>query len=86
MCERIHKKIGIKLAPKDLRDYFATMVSGQRADTNTLMHLMRHTSLTTTTKYMRTLHESRKDALANLGADLGGGFEASTGMKHRKTT
>jgi integrase len=80
MFERIRRLPGIKLTPKDLRDYFATMVSGNTTDANTLMRWMRHTSLNTTTKYMRTLHNSMKDALASLGADLGGGLEAASGV------
>ena len=38
---------GIKLAPKDLRDYFGTVVAGRISDPNALMRLMRHASLNT---------------------------------------
>jgi integrase len=81
MFERIEKKTGIHLTPKDLRDYFATVVSGQTRDANTLMRLMRHTSLTTTTKYLRTLDDSMRDAIKNLGAGSGGGLDRNIGAK-----
>jgi hypothetical protein len=44
------------------------------------MRLMRHTSLNTTTKYMRTLHDSMKDALASWERILGG-LEAASGYE-----
>jgi integrase len=39
---------GVKLTTKELRDYFATQVSAQVSDPNTVKNLMRHTSLNTT--------------------------------------
>ena len=45
------------------------------------MRLMRHTSLNTTTKYMRTLHDSMTLAIKNLGAASGGGLDTAEGHK-----
>jgi len=42
---------GVKLTTKELRDYFATQVSSQVTDPNTVKKLMRHTSLNTTSRY-----------------------------------
>jgi integrase len=55
MFRRITKLTGIKLKPKDLRDYFATMV--QTDDVRVLRDLMGHASLATTSKYVRTVRE-----------------------------
>jgi integrase len=70
---------GIKLVPKDLRDYFASTV--QTDDPRVLMSLMRHTSLNTTTKYLRTLQQSMKNAVNNLGTDLGANQNRLQGQK-----
>jgi hypothetical protein len=56
---------GVKLRPKDMRDCFASTV--QTDDTRVLMALMRHTNLTTTTKYIQAVHERMKDAVSGLG-------------------
>jgi len=79
MFNRIQKEAGIKLVPKDLRDYFASTV--QTDDPRVLMQLMRHTSLTTTTKYVRAMHERMKDAVKNLGATLGASQNGLPGQK-----
>jgi integrase len=63
---------GVKLTTKALRDYFATQVSAQVTDPNTVRTLMRHTSLNTTSRYMRTIPDRLKEAVKNLGASLGG--------------
>ena len=42
---------------------------------------MRHTSLATTTKYMRTVEERMRQAVANLGGDSGGDSVAANGLK-----
>jgi integrase len=64
---------GVKLKPKELRDYFATQVSAQTSDSKVVMDLMRHTSLDTTTRYTRTVNERMAKAVENLGnhAELG---------------
>ena len=78
---------GVKLTTKELRDYFATQVSAQVTDPNTVMKLLRHTSLNTTSRYTRTVMERMKDAVQNLGrpleASLGGN---SSGNYQRKNT
>lgn len=61
---------GVKLTTKELRDYFATQVSAQVTDPNTVMKLLRHTSLNTTSRYTRTVMERMKDAVQNLGQPL----------------
>ena len=70
---------GVKLTTKELRDYFATQVSAQVTDPNTVKELMRHTSLTTTSRYVRTVTERMKEAVQNLGAIPGGKFGGNSG-------
>ncbi len=57
----------IKLTPKDLRDIYATDVSALVRDPETLMHLMRHSSLTTTTKYLRGVKDRMVEAAKGVG-------------------
>jgi integrase len=64
-CGSKNIKAGVKLRPKDMRDYFASTV--QTDDPRVLMTLMRHTNLTTTTKYLRAMNDRMKDAVSNLG-------------------
>jgi integrase len=70
-CSKEKFKGGIHLAPKDLRDFFCTEIAAKSDDANVAMRLMRHTSLATTTKYMRTVENRMRDALENLGCDSG---------------
>ena len=60
---------GVKLRPKDMRDYFASEVASRVTDPNVAMRLLRHTSLTTTTKYLRTVKDRMQDAVRNLGGE-----------------
>jgi integrase len=78
-CKAEKFRGGIKLAPKDMRDYFASTV--QTDDPRVLMSLMRHTNLTTTTKYLRAMHERMKEAVSGLGATLGASQNALPGQK-----
>jgi len=57
----------IKLTPKDLRDIFASDAASQVRDPETLMHMMRHSSLTTTTKYLRGVKERMAEAAKGIG-------------------
>ncbi len=66
---------GVKLTTKELRDYFATQVSAQVTDPNTVMKLLPHTSLNTTSRYTRTVIKRMKDTRQNFGRPL----EASLG-------
>jgi integrase len=66
-CKKENFRGGVHLKPKDLRDYFASTV--QTDDPRVLMSLMRHTNLTTTTKYLRAMHERMKEAVSGLGAN-----------------
>jgi integrase len=59
---------GIKLVPKDLRDYFCNEVAANTDDPIVLMALMRHKSLQTTTKYTRRILERMKMVVANFGS------------------
>lgn len=76
---------GIKLIPKDLRDYVAGEIAARVNDPAVVMKLLRHTSLETTTKYLRTVNDRLEAAVqslgATLGAGLGGGLEAEIGYK-----
>jgi integrase len=72
MFERIEKRTGIHLKPKDLRDYFATQVSSLVSDPTVVMKLLRHTNMKTTTGYLRTVDNRMRNALQNLGASAGG--------------
>ena len=42
------------------------------SDPNVVMRLLRHTNLTTTTKYLRTVKDRMQEAVKNLGANFGG--------------
>jgi integrase len=70
VCSKERFKGGIHLAPKDLRDYFCTEIAAKSDDPNVAMRLMRHTSLATTTKYMRTVEERMRDAVEHLGDEV----------------
>jgi integrase len=63
---------GIHLKPKDLRDYFGTEIAAKTDDPTVVMKLLRHTSLTTTTKYMRAVKNRMREAVNSLGAVSGG--------------
>ena len=62
----------IKLTTKTLRDYFATQVSAQVTDPNTVKELMRHTSLTTTSRYIRIVPDRLKEAVKKSGGNSWG--------------
>jgi integrase len=84
MFERIQKLTGIKLRPKDMRDIFASTV--ETDDARVLMALMRHTNLTTTTKYLKAHHQSMAKAVSgmgqkSLGETLGENQNALRGQK-----
>lgn len=67
MFEKIYRKTGIKLTPKDLRDYFANEVSSKVQDPNVIRLLLRHSDLTTTTKYLRVVEDRMAEAVKGLG-------------------
>ena len=69
---------GVRLKPKDLRDYFASEVASQVNDPSVVMKLLRHTNLTTTTKYLRVVEERMHEAVKNLGANPRGQFGANS--------
>jgi len=85
-------KGAVKLMAKDLRDVFGTVVMDNVRNPDTARRLMRHTSLQTTTKYMRLVKDRMQNAVRFLGkptdtrileASLGGGLDGKIG---RKTT
>jgi hypothetical protein len=80
-------KGGVKLTAKDLRDVFGTVVMDNVRNADTARRLMGHTSLQTTTKYMRLVKDKMQQAVKFLGncleADLGGN---SGGVSPRKNT
>jgi hypothetical protein len=72
---------GIKLIPKDLRDFFGTEIAARVKDPSVIMKLLRHTSLETTTKYLRTVNERLEVAVQTLGASLGGNSKGESRQK-----
>ena len=78
-CKQDRYSGGIRLIPKDLRDYFCTEIAARSNDPAVAMRLMRHTSLTTTTKYMRTVENRMREAVQNLGCDSGCDSDATNG-------
>ena len=64
---------GIKFRPKDMRDIFATVVTEHVTNPDTTRRLLRHTNLTTTTRYLRGVKNRMTEAVKFLGASLGGG-------------
>jgi Phage integrase family len=91
VCQKENFKGGIHLAPKDLRDYFCTEIAATSDDPAVAMRLMRHTSLATTTKYMRIVEGRMRQAVAglgeesnnrpNLGSDSGGDSMPANGRE-----
>ena len=68
----------MRFKSKDLRDYFASEVASQVNDPSVVMKLLRHTNLTSTTKYLRVVEERMHEAVKNLGANLRGQFGANS--------
>ena len=60
-----------------MRDYFASTVHTE--DPRVLMSLMRHTNLTTTTKYLQANRERMKEAVSGLGKTSSKFLAASLG-------
>jgi len=58
---------GVRLTPKDIRDIYASDAAANTKNPETLMHMMRHTSLTTTTKYLRGVDKRMKQAAQGIG-------------------
>jgi integrase len=56
-------KGGVKLTAKDMRDVFGTVVMDNVRNADTARRLMRHTSLQTTTKYMRLVKDRMQSAV-----------------------
>ena len=81
VCRKENFKGGIHLTPKDLRDYFCTEIAAGSNDANVAMRLMRHTSLTTTTKYMRAVKNRMREAVNSLGAVSRGDLNSPQGHK-----
>jgi integrase len=76
-CGSTNLSKGIHLKPKDMRDYFASVVPTN--DVRVLMKLMRHTQLSTTTKYVRTMQDAMQLAVKDLGKMAPSGSVASLG-------
>ena len=58
---------GVRLTPKDMRDIYASDAAANTKNPETLMKMMRHTSLATTTKYLRGVDDRMKQAAQNIG-------------------
>lgn len=69
-CGSANIRPGVKLRPKDLRDYFASEVAARVSDPNVVMRLLRHTNLTTTTRYLRTVKDRMQEAVRGLGSPI----------------
>lgn len=80
-CGSTRLRGGIILKPKDLRDYFCTEVAARTNDPVTMMKLLRHTNLATSTKYSRTVPERMREAVKNLGVSPGGQSGGHAGPK-----
>jgi len=65
---------GVRLRPKDMRDIFATVVTEHVDNPDTTRRLLRHTNLTTTTRYLRSVKNRMTEAVKFLGANLGANF------------
>jgi integrase len=80
-------RVSVKLTTKDMRDVFGTVVMDNVRNADTARRLMRHTSLQTTTKYMRLVKDRMQNAVKFLGktleAPVGGN---SGGVSLRKNT
>jgi integrase len=77
-------KGGVKLTTKDMRDVFGTVVMDNVRNADTARRLMRHTSLQTTTKYMRLVKDRMQNAVRFLGkvTEVGGGFWRRIWRRH----
>ncbi len=64
-----------------MRDIFATVVTEHVTNPDTIRRLLRHTNLTTTTRYLRGVKNRRMEAVKFLGASLGGEFSGQGGSK-----
>ena len=72
-CGSDNVRNGIRLRPKDMRDIIATEVTEHVKHPDTIRRLLRHTNLTTTTRYLRGVKNRMTEAIKFLGASLGGG-------------
>ena len=85
-CGSSNIKRGIKIRPKDLRDYFASEVAARVNDPNVVMRLLRHTSLATTTKYLRTVKDRMQEAVLGLGFVVANSGSQFGSQRIRKNT
>ena len=83
--KKVYERFDIQEDPEEDRDqahaerferYFCNEVATSTRDPALLMRLVRHQSLETTTKYLRTVSERIADAVKNLGASSGGRFDS----------
>jgi integrase len=72
-------KGGVKLTAKVMRDVFGTVVMENVRNADTARRLMRHTSLQTTTKYMRLVKDRMQNAVRFLGKPLEADFGGNSG-------
>lgn len=75
LFERISLAAGVKVTPKDLRDYFASICS----DPVVASQMLRHTGLNTTAVYIRQVRERMRRGVEGLGANSWG---QSGGSRH----
>lgn len=76
MFERILEATGIKLKPKDLRDYLPSVLT----DPVAAQQILGHTDLRTTSNfYIRVVHDRLLNAVKNVGEQNGGKMVAAIG-------
>jgi integrase len=81
MFQRISKAAQCKVVPKDLRDYFASIMD----DPTVASQMLGHTSLRTTAIYVRQVQQRMVQGVANLGTKSGGQYPATIRANPPKT-
>jgi integrase len=73
LFRRISRAAGCRIVPKDLRDYFASVMD----DPVVASKMLGHTGLDTTAIYVRQVQQRMQQGVANLGATHGGQLSPS---------
>jgi len=72
LFDKIIAAAGVKVTPKDLRDYFTSICN----DPVVAQQMLGHTTLNTTATYMRQVRERMQKGVENLGANSWGKLDA----------
>lgn len=76
MFKRVSKAAGIKITPKDMRDYFASILD----DPITASQMLGHTNLKTTAIYVRQVQQRMLQSVAKINPE-GSGLAATSGCQ-----